>query len=185
MPDYDREREIRKRYWDLTDEEVELLEARMRPGAYSRTGFLGPGESLRAVIEEDWRQLDGVHPAFLGEDLVCYLAIARGYEQLWERDHPSWQPGTWFPIRHGMEARITRSPGIQACPFGRELEGKREQRCWATDLDFVIRRISDGETLEMSGLLPHLAFIHCFFEGRDVPHRLDPVRAARFCGTSK
>jgi hypothetical protein len=29
------------------------LEARLRPGAWSKGGFLGPGESLPAVIERD------------------------------------------------------------------------------------------------------------------------------------
>lgn len=216
---YDQVQAISKFVEDLEDREVALLEARMRPLAYSTSGFLGPRESLRSVAQDDLQALQriGVSPDQLGATLKRFMlgGYREGTRTLLRRvglNPEQWRETIERYLEHDAEAedRIreellkrwsirSRDPqyddpmtqlgqwrvrfesyyGFQACPFGPEWAPSLEP-CSLTDTEVFAERADSDEELFFSGLLPHLIQAHHFFEGREVPDRLDPVKAARF-----
>jgi hypothetical protein len=60
------------------DDDLDRVEARMRPGRLSRSGFLGPKESLRDVMAADAKAMQRIGVSFeaLGQRLALLLDAA-------------------------------------------------------------------------------------------------------------
>jgi hypothetical protein len=174
VPIFDQERLIAKTVEEMTDDEVVVVEARMRPQAYSATGFLSHGESLRETAERDLRDLEDMG--------VSVDRFAEALEGMIERVGRRLRKGTdgWIPLGEGIEARVYLWMGHQNCPFGPMSPHAAASPCALAGDDLVLR--SPKGTLLVSGLLPHLIRVHHFFEGREVPYRLDPIMGARVLG---
>lgn len=150
------------------------IEARLRPGRVSDSGFLGPDDRLGEVVREDARRLRelGVDRHVLADRLQ--QAIERGlsgggpHEVTIGDDHP---------VR--LEVRKWGCLGYQNNPF-------HTLDMDLTKFDFMIVNPSLGPDLAIRGsaLAPTLIRRFCFFEGR-VRYRIDPERAARVLGLAR
>lgn len=154
---------------DLT---IEELESRMRPGALSVSGFLGPHERLEEVLAADERTLSrlGVSPEELGARLDALLTAAES-----ERRRAATVDGRF-------RVSIDLHPGFQICPWAADPDAGQ---CTAgggvrhASVDWTIRNLRTRETLRGPGLLAHLIAAHGFFEGREVPLRVEPEDLVR------
>jgi hypothetical protein len=170
-----------------------MLEARMRPGAWSEKGFLGPDESLTEVIERDAGTVRTMG--------LTYEDLADGLEQLLT----AYQAVKGEALKAAMEARRTHAefiasiervinsgPGFavaelnfmgdQECPWG-HYDPSAPQPAWSSS-DWQIRNLRTGEQMPRPGmygpgLIIHLIRDHHFFEGLNSPYRVDPVELAR------
>jgi hypothetical protein len=155
----------------LSDSEIE---ARMRPGAFSKSGFLGPDERLADVIAADAHTLRRLH--------LDYVQIAAGIEALLAAAEAS-------PARRAsvgqLECRVQVYQGFQICPWARD---PRRGQCSAGQgvrhgsIDWRIRNRATGEEMQGSGLIVHLIRDHHFFEGKMSPNRVHPERLAHILG---
>jgi hypothetical protein len=174
-----------------------MLEARMRPGAWSDGGFLGPDESLTEVIERDASAIK-----ILG---LGYEQFADGLERLLS----AYQALKWQAMDDAMNAqqdkpgvidhaeftrslqRVTdldlrfavaewNSMGHQPCPWDDDDTGASR---WSSS-DWLVRNLRTGQEMplpgmEGPGLIIHLIREHGFFEGLNSPYRVDPIALAR------
>ncbi len=150
---------------------VEDLEARMRPGQFSRQGFLAPGERLADVMERDARTLAELE--LTCEELAAPLdALLRRAEAAHTR---RFRDDRW-------DVRIEVYKGFQICPWAPD---PHYGQCTAGggvehgSVDWrILNRRSDLE-LSGSGLIVHLIRDHHFFEGFRSVHRVEPRELAR------
>lgn len=176
--------------------EVPELEKRMRPGMYSDQGFLGEYESLEEIIDTDKRKLLELN--------VSYEQISHSIENLllkWAHAKRSniqeWLArSTRFPRLHQPETTpnfslenlpqvdkgyvfgkfhvfVTEWRGFQNCPWGCQSD------TGLGSIEFLILNRESGLYFTGSGLAVHLIRDHHFFEGKGVPYRIDPERAAK------
>jgi hypothetical protein len=172
--------------WLLNRLQTFILEKRMRPGAWSRGGFLGPNESLKQVISQDARTLArlGVSRKRIAKLLERLLNSARKctkdmspYPNLYEPETiPHFTldnlPQTSSGYLDGDFQVFTRGYcGFQTCPW--ECEGPSPQ--WSS-FDFLILNRQTGEYVTGPGLAVHLIRCHRFFEGPESPYRTDPKK---------
>lgn len=68
---------------------------------------------------------------------------------------------------------ITRWRGTQACPWGCKCDA-----AWAS-FDFLILNRNNGEFFTGPALIVHLIQQHEFFEGKESPYRVDPLKVLR------
>jgi len=141
------------------------VEARMRPGEFSQTGFLGPNESLRDVLGTDARALSD-----LG---VTASALSAGLRELLETAIASKQTVT--RVGH-YKVKVRRYKGSQICPFAPQ---PFENPCpggdtWLASIDWDIRNTRRPFRLSGPGLIVHLIGVHAFFEGLQSPYRVAP-----------
>ena len=141
------------------------VEARMRPGNYSQSGFLGHNESLVEVLQNDARELAelGVEAselsAALGRLLETAIVARRSVTRVGHHD-----------------VRIRQYKGFQICPFAPE---PFENPCPGGgtklgSIDWEIRNNRRSFRLSGPGLIVHLISIHSFFEGLESPYRVAP-----------
>jgi len=140
----------------------------MRPGIFSQSGFLGPKESLRTVLESDAATLDqiGVTAETLALRLSANITAALALRQA-------------TTIVSPYTIRIQRYKGPQICPFAPE---PHENPCPGPPLsdnrlasiDWNIRNTRNNTHLSGPGLIVHLIQAHHFFEGPRSPYRVDP-----------
>jgi hypothetical protein len=146
---------------------LEELEARLRPGAFSRHGFLGPGERLLDVIARDRARLQ-----------------QRGvtYDELADRLQSAIETGDrnrerWVSVAQHTRIYVVAYKGYQLCPWSVDPD---EGQCTAAggvrfaSLDWTIRDERTGRQLRGPGLIVHLIRGHHFFEGIESPYRVDP-----------
>jgi len=155
----------------VPDIDLSELEARMRPGAWSVTGFLGPTERLTEVLSADAEALDalGVTASHLADRLDHLLGAAKA-----SRDRRA----TVGPY----DVRVEISRGFQLCPWTIDrLAGQCTAGGGVTHAStrWWLRNRTSGEHLQGPGLLVHLMRAHGFFEGRQVPDRVGPEELAR------
>jgi|SRR5271165_4536791 len=151
-----------------TDEEIE---ARMRPGAFSKAGFLGPGEKLSDVIAADSEVVRNLN-------LTC-TEIASKLDALITAAEIS-------PTREArlgtLHCQIQVHQGFQICPWASD---PNHQQCSAglgvrhASVDWWIANAKTGEGMRGPGLIVHLIRDHHFFEGPTSSNRVDPSRIAR------
>jgi hypothetical protein len=146
------------------------VEARMRPGNYSQTGFLGQNESLVEILRNDAHEL-----AELG---VEALELSAGLGRLLETALASRQTVT--RIGHHT-VKIRRYKGSQICPFAPE---PFENPCPGGgtklgSIDWEIKNNRRSFRLSGPGLIVHLIGIHGFFEGVESPYRVAPRALAK------
>jgi hypothetical protein len=140
----------------------------MRPGIFSQSGFLGPEESLRAVLESDDAILDqlGLAAETLALRLNALLAAALAIHRATTTVSP-------------YTIRIQRYKGPQICPFAPE---PHENPCPGpppsdnrfASIDWNIHNTRNNTHLSGPGLIVHLIHAHHFFEGPQSPYRVDP-----------
>ena len=143
----------------------------MRPGAFSRTGFLGPNERLREVIAADAETLRNLNLTYseIASKLDALIAAAEA-----SPDHQA-RLGT-------LDCRIQVRRGFQICPWA--LDPHRAQ-CSAGlgvrhgSVDWQVTNLNTGEEMTGPGLAVHLIRDHHFFEGPMSPNRIDPFQLAR------
>ncbi len=150
------------------------LEARMRPGGFSRRGFLGPGDKLAEVLAHDQETLRDLN-------LSC-AEIASALESLITaaESSPSRQ------ARAGpLECRVQVHQGFQLCPWTPD---PNRGQCRAgggvrhASVDWIISNANAHTEMIGPGLIVHLIRDHYFFEGPGSPNRVDPVQLARLLG---
>ncbi len=177
------------------------LEARMRPGAWSETGFLGMHESLDEVVAQDAQTLDKLqlHYDDLADKLEALLddvldmlrqpvtpeGIPRALAR--QTSFPNlYQPETLphFDLQNlpdpelgyvigDLQVFLVCYKGWQECPWGDEAKGS---------CDFLILNRASGDSVTVPGLMPHLIREHHFFEGYGTSFRTDPARLAKVLG---
>jgi hypothetical protein len=140
------------------------LEARMQPGAFSKAGFLGPGERLANVIESDAETLRslGLNHVRVADELEALIAAA-------ERS----------PERRASSGSLEcpwADPGTGRCPVG---GGARH-----ASVEWSIANGATGVALRGPGLIVHLIRDHSFFEGPTSPNRVDPAKLTALLGLS-
>jgi hypothetical protein len=150
------------------------IEARMRPGGFSKTGFLGPQERLGDVIATDAQTLQTLR--------LDYAQIAAKLDALLAAAEAS-------PARRAslgqLECRVQVYQGFQICPWARD---PRRGQCTAGggvrhgSISWRIANRETGEEMQGPGLIVHLIRDHHFFEGTMSPNRVDPERLARILG---
>jgi hypothetical protein len=153
------------------DHNLDRVEARMRPGRLSRTGFLGPRESLRDVMAADAKAMQriGVNFDALGQRLARLLDAA-----LESPDRRASVGGRYY-------VGIQQFLGFQICPWARRGQCEGPRMIYAS-VDWTIVDLNSGQSMSGPGMIVHLMADHHFCEGRESPHRVDPVRLARFLG---
>jgi hypothetical protein len=152
------------------------VEARMRPGAFSRTGFLGPNERLRDVIAADSETLRNLGLTY-GEIASKLDALITAAETSPHR-----------PARVGaLDCRVQVYQGFQMCPWAPD---PHRAQCSAGlgvrhgSIDWWIRNLETGEEMKGPGLMVHLIRDHHFFEGPMSANRVDPTQLAHLLGLS-
>jgi hypothetical protein len=146
------------------------VEARMRPGAFSRTGFLGPNERLSDVLALDAETLRKLNLscAEIASRLDALIVAAKAAP-----DHRS-SLGT-------VECQVRVYQGFQICPWA---PAPHQAQCSAGagvrhgSIDWQITNLASKATMQGPGLVVHLIRDHGFFEGLLSPSRVDPGRLA-------
>jgi len=163
---------------DLEPLNIDRIEARMRPGAFSESGFLDASERLAEVVERDAAVLArlGVSHEEIAdrlERLVCrrlQMENDRSTREIMEhsRTH-GWVRG--YEVAQGIIAVTPlRYMGHQNCPFESQdgiLCGER------SSMDSPFYNTVNDKILVVAELALHLIRDHHFFEG-SVPYRADP-----------
>ncbi|MDD2522929.1 MAG: hypothetical protein PHW11_08965 [Anaerolineaceae bacterium] len=151
----------------MSELSIKELERRMRPGEFSQAGFLGWGESLVEVLEQDARTLDdlGVPREEIADALEALLSAAVSKNMTTTQ-------------RKKYRVHIHIYPGFQICPFA--IDPDHEQ-CTASggvrfgSVDWEIENRRTGQRMKGPGLISHLIRAHGFFEGVESPYRIDPA----------
>lgn len=150
------------------------IEARMRPGAFSRSGFLGAGDRLAEVLAHDRQTL-----CDLG---LSVREIASALESLIVAAELS-------PSRQSQAGpivcRLRIHQGFQLCPWTLNPNAGQCKTGGGVRHASVDWHITNTETqAEMvgPGLIVHLIRDHAFFEGPGSPNRVDPARLAEVLG---
>lgn len=149
--------------------EIGRLEGNMRPRGNLGAGYLGRNESLLDVIEKDkaviakWigsreeAQIDWVY-----QTMAHLLAKV---SEVVKSDKGITVNGELFYVGKRMAI------GAEKCPF--------EDRS-GTNKDYYVVNAKTGETLQFSGLIPHLIGEHHFFEGEGTSYRVAPRTIIEF-----
>jgi hypothetical protein len=145
------------------------IEHRMRPGQYSRRGFLGADESLEEVLLADARALQQLR--------VTGLDLAQRLGALLEAAVEAKK--ATVRIEH-FRVRLRRYKGAQICPF---TPPSYEMACpggaaWMGSFDWEIQNQRSGTHVKGPGLIVHLISLHGFFEGVQSPYRVEPRELA-------
>ena len=153
---------------------IEELESRMRPGAFSQAGFLGPDERLEDVLAGDQQTLAdlGLTRAELAVPLDALLDAAEssGRNRARIGDH---------------DVRIEVTTGFQICPWAPD---PHHAQCAAgggvrhASITWEIRNRRTGGQLRGPGLIVHLIREHGFFEGHKSRYRVGPEELAQALG---
>jgi hypothetical protein len=144
---------------------VQDLEERMRPLNDSMQGFMGENESLLEILAYDnelVRQSGLTH-----EQLAKPLSDMR---QMWREAYS--QGNEEVEVEYGGTKYLisgTSWRGMQESPFQDEA---------ATNIDLAVTNLSNGRTIEFSGLLPDMIANYGFYEGRGTQYRLEPGQIA-------
>lgn len=168
------------------------LEERMRPGAWSSGGFLGPIESLEHVISQDAQTLAQLGASYeqiadtLEKLLLPAMKHTQGMSAYPDLDKPETVPHFTLDslpaindgyLIENLQIFTIGYRGVQDCPWecGRfgDLLGSS---------DFLILNRKTGEFVTGPSLVIHLIRSHHFFEGVESPYRTDPARLIRVLG---
>lgn len=137
----------------------------MRPGQFSRDGFLGLHEDLSEVLATDARTV-----AEMG---LSTTDLARPLGELLEAAVRTKKDVVTIGK---FRVRIWRFKGTQVCPFSPR---PYEEPCpggntWMGSFDWEIRNQETGVRLSGPGLIVHLIGVHAFFEGIQSSYRVAP-----------
>ena len=143
--------QILEDYWKpRTPEEV----LRFYPDGDSMAGFLGWGEKLEEVIEDDRKVVEGLGHTY--EEISFKLReVLKGKNE----DYT-------VKMTHGFY-------GYQNCPF-EGCEFNRKKTCPHGNANYVITNTKSGKRVGLPGMIWHLIGAHEFFEGKETSYRVDP-----------
>jgi hypothetical protein len=154
--------------------DIGQIEARMRPGALSLRGFLGPNESLRTVMAADSQAMQRIG--------ITFEALAASIEALIAAASDS---STHEAIVRGAHhVRIQQYMGFQICPWSPD---PLHMQCVGravhfSSLDWKVENLRTRQVMQGPGLIVHLMYDHHFCEGLESPYRVDPVALADLLG---
>lgn len=131
------------------------LEASMRPGKLSRSGFLGKEEGLLEVLtaDNDWVVKSGLTHQELARHLLLLDSIGR------RETGPFLYQGVRF------RATVILTDGFQDSPF---------QDGTKTNADVILENLDNGEAIKYSPLVPLMVERYGFYEGKGTSYRVDP-----------
>lgn len=209
---HDRERDVTegirfaagKGVKDMTDApSISELERRMRPGGFSEKGFLGPTESLEALMHQDDRALEalGVSHEQVADALESMLQVVEKqrnklldgnfseYSKREGRGAEHWLPNLYnakqsprFSLEDLPSTEVGYLVGNRLQVFIEQYRGLQD--CpWGcghdsrSSLNFLVLNRQTARCLTGPGLAIHLIRAHHFFEGLGSPFRVDPVAA--------
>ena len=141
----------------------EKIEELMKPGKLSMGGFLGEGEKLEEVLQEDdktVRRLGVTHEQIASR--IEYFIRKMGYPK---------KEGIVIDGKYLVGGIAWR--GGQECPWGDSLIMPY------SNMDLFIENLDLGERLYFPGGIVHLIREHHFYEGKKSPYRVDPEKAVR------
>jgi hypothetical protein len=174
----------------------------MRPGAYSKKGFLGQIESLETVVVQDNQTLKtlGIPHEQIADALDNVLQCVEdqrdkllkgNYQEYRKREGESRIPNLYHPesiprftvgnlpntdvgylVGNKLQVFIVQYRGLQVCPW------RCESEHWSS-LDFLILNRQSGKCVTGPGLIVHLIRKHHFFEGLESPYRVDPAEVVQ------
>lgn len=153
---------------------LEQLMTELKPGRSSESGFTGTQEDFINILATDndlvLSSLGTNHQALawplLVIDYMSHQFIERGESYIWN--------GTRFKIKLYCFA------GYQFCPLERESGGYVEQARASTY--YNVQNLDNGEALGFSGLMGHLIYFYGFYEGKEVPNRVNPEQIIKVFG---
>jgi hypothetical protein len=176
----------------------------MRPGAWSKMGFLGCSESLELVLAQDNQTLKALHISCeqIAEALEKILQSAldqrnklleensqewlkregrEGQEPIFDLYQPDYIPN--FSLNNLPSTDLGYLIGNKFQVFMRQYRGLQEcpwgcEYDYLSSLTFLILNRPSGKFVTCSGLIVHLIRKHHFFEGIKTPFRVDPARVA-------
>src|SRR6266436_1371716 len=151
------------------------LESRMRPGAFSRVGFLGPHESLAQVLEADRLEVERVG--------LTFESLAQSLEDLIVAGESSRTRKVDIGGRYHVEIEVLT--GFQICPWASDPHHAQCDAGHGVQHASVNWRIINLQTrleLRGPGLAVHLMRDHHFCQGRGSPLRVDPIALAQLVG---
>lgn len=152
--------------------DIAELQSRMRPGAFSRLGFLGSDEGLEEVLEADRREV-----CRLG---LTFERLADALERLIDAAVDS--RGRSAIVDGKFRVKTEVFTGFQICPFASD---PHHAQCGEAggvrhgSINWKIKNAQTGQTMTGPGLIVHLMRAHHFCEGRQAPMRVDPCELAR------
>lgn len=154
----------------LNGVQINTLEANMRPGNMSLSGFLSSEESFTTILAEDNDTVLGLgltHQQIA--DFLFYFKEVATYVSSQVKTIP-----VAFEYNGRVFVHRTNAwRGMQYSPF---LDGT------ATNTDHTITCLTDGSQITYSGLLPPMIYRYGFYEGRGTGYRLEPKRVAEVAG---
>ena len=173
---------------DLSSEQIEAIENRMRPSQSSYVGFLGQNESLKEVIETDNKTLEklGITYKQVADRLDSLMGQAIRFEKVSEESGGN----CYKKIREGIliDGFLRVIPeqfrGSQECPFFNETvpskdgEGTYYYTCGSGRYDFIVKNEKQGTAIKFPELMSHLVRAHHFFEG-NTRYRLNPEETVK------
>jgi hypothetical protein len=147
---------------EINGKPIADLEKVMRPGASSRTGFLGKEEKLLEVLAADNRYV-------VDEAGLTHQELARHLHAMaavWRWQVKNKQPEAEF-LYHGRKFKVKgiSSRGFQDSPFA---DATR------SGSNVTIHNLSNGKKLECALLVPYMIERYGFYEGKGTSYRVDP-----------
>lgn len=169
--------------FDMQEKEIDKVEKRLRPGAYSAEGFLSKTGSIRKICVQD---LETLKKLGISCDQICYTlktVIKKAQDIL--KQTRSQLTSDYDPMESVEKAdeqiifgylKVTGAAlatnGFQQCPFH-----KNEENCHIGRQDFTIQNVRTKESIKISSLVFDLIGSHAFFE--EGPYRVDPEKLCR------
>jgi hypothetical protein len=134
---------------------ISELEKTMRPGRSSQAGFLGQTEHLLDVLAKDNETVlgNGLTHQQMAAPLSAIMNLVPYGTKVVEYAGQKY------------EVKVTSYRGWQDSPF-------RDEATASTDI--YVKNLSNGRSIDFSGLLPHMIKNYGFYEGEETPYRLDP-----------
>jgi len=182
---------------NYTPEQIVKLEARMQPGQQSNAGFLGKGESLLSVIDDDKKTLQNLNLTYeqFADRLETLTQKARHKASVLSKSCDYWKLiDKGIIVEDVYKVSWVSYRGYEHCPFGCAddmdtsfgIAWPEERHLTAlSDTDYTItKRTQPNESIFFSQLHIHLIRYHQFFEGNtnnairhdddEQTYRLDP-----------
>lgn len=143
----------------------------MRPGAFSRVGFLGPRESLKEVLDADRLEVERLGLTFerLAEPLETLIDAAEN------------SPTRNAKIEGRFRVEVEIFTGFQICPWASD---PHHAQCDAglgvrhASINWRIVNLRTRREIRGPGLAVHLMRDHHFCQGKGSPLRVDPGELA-------
>jgi hypothetical protein len=149
--------------FDFSDQELSVVEERMRPGRWSTEGFLQTNDRLMSVCMQDGQTL-------LKENVPCHL-IADVLSSIIEAAQKSNDPSPVIWGKFKVERHNLATNGYQECPFAKS----KESSCHRGRSDPTVTNVTNGISILVNNLTVDMIREHFFFQTG--PYRLDPQRA--------